>query len=49
MQKCYGRNAPEVKIKSLTITILGKFGSADGYAKKTSGMNGKLYAVVKTL
>lgn len=27
----------------------GKFGGVGGYDKKTSGMNGKLIAVVKTL
>lgn len=43
---------PEITQVEQAFTTLhagGKFGNADGYSKKTSGMNGKACAVVKTL
>lgn len=42
-------NITQVEQAFTTLHSGGKFGASDGYAKKTSGMNGKLCAVVKTL
>lgn len=39
----------QVETAFTTLHAGGKFGATNGYAKKTSGMNGKLYAVVKFL
>ena len=42
-------NKSQVESAFTTLHAGGKFGSKNGYSKKTSGMNGKLCAVVKTL